>query len=81
VDDSDQATAFIAEREAELARRQRTLDERERNIEIGERRLRAMTQRQTTLATPKVVPELVKVGRNDACPCGSGVKYKRCHGG
>ncbi len=23
---------------------------------------------------------LPKVGRNDACPCGSGKKYKRCHG-
>ncbi len=22
-----------------------------------------------------------KVGRNDACPCGSGKKYKKCHGG
>jgi hypothetical protein len=21
-----------------------------------------------------------KVGRNDDCPCGSGLKYKRCHG-
>jgi preprotein translocase subunit SecA len=21
------------------------------------------------------------VGRNDLCPCGSGRKYKRCHGG
>jgi SEC-C motif-containing protein len=21
------------------------------------------------------------VGRNDPCPCGSGMKYKRCHGG
>ncbi len=21
-----------------------------------------------------------KVGRNDACPCGSGKKYKNCHG-
>ena len=21
-----------------------------------------------------------KVGRNDACPCGSGKKYKQCHG-
>ncbi|MGZ3511738.1 MAG: SEC-C metal-binding domain-containing protein, partial [Candidatus Binataceae bacterium] len=20
------------------------------------------------------------VGRNDPCPCGSGKKYKRCHG-
>ena len=21
-----------------------------------------------------------KVGRNDPCPCGSGLKYKKCHG-
>jgi preprotein translocase subunit SecA len=21
-----------------------------------------------------------KVNRNDACPCGSGKKYKQCHG-
>ncbi|MOA64703.1 hypothetical protein D3C78_1908390 [compost metagenome] len=21
-----------------------------------------------------------RVGRNDACPCGSGKKYKQCHG-
>jgi hypothetical protein len=25
-------------------------------------------------------PPLVKVGRNDPCPCGSGKKYKNCHG-
>ena len=29
--------------------------------------------------TPKV-REGEKVGRNDACPCGSGRKYKQCHG-
>jgi preprotein translocase subunit SecA len=22
----------------------------------------------------------VKVGRNDPCPCGSGKKFKQCHG-
>ena len=22
----------------------------------------------------------VKIGRNDPCPCGSGKKYKKCHG-
>jgi hypothetical protein len=27
---------------------------------------------------PKVSPK--KPGRNDPCPCGSGVKYKKCHG-
>ena len=24
--------------------------------------------------------EAPKVGRNDPCPCGSGKKYKKCHG-
>jgi preprotein translocase subunit SecA len=24
--------------------------------------------------------KVAKVGRNDPCPCGSGKKYKRCHG-
>nr|MCU0775711.1 SEC-C domain-containing protein [Ideonella sp.] len=27
-----------------------------------------------------VVAEVPKVGRNDPCPCGSGKKYKHCHG-
>ena len=28
-----------------------------------------------------VVHDTPKVGRNDPCPCGSGKKYKKCHGG
>jgi preprotein translocase subunit SecA len=36
----------------------------------------------TTVATqqPKVASEWDKVGRNDPCPCGSGKKFKKCHG-
>jgi len=30
--------------------------------------------------TQTVVREQPKVGRNDPCPCGSGRKYKQCHG-
>jgi SEC-C motif-containing protein len=33
-----------------------------------------------TPRTPPVTREAPKVGRNDACPCGSGKKYKKCHG-
>jgi preprotein translocase subunit SecA len=29
---------------------------------------------------PKVNSEYENVGRNDLCPCGSGKKFKRCHG-
>ena len=36
-------------------------------------------------ADGEVIPETVvregpKIGRNDPCPCGSGKKYKKCHG-
>ncbi|HUX36833.1 MAG TPA: YchJ family metal-binding protein [Rectinemataceae bacterium] len=36
-------------------------------------------------AEGSIVPETIvragpKVGRNDPCPCGSGKKYKQCHG-
>jgi len=34
---------------------------------------------ETPAATP-VKRDAEKVGRNDPCPCGSGKKYKRCHG-
>ncbi|MET0505926.1 MAG: SEC-C metal-binding domain-containing protein, partial [Luteibacter sp.] len=31
-------------------------------------------------AVQSIVNEGPKVGRNDPCPCGSGKKYKHCHG-
>ncbi len=31
-------------------------------------------------ASPTVQRQADKVGRNDPCPCGSGKKYKKCHG-
>jgi len=31
-----------------------------------------------TVAQPVIKGD--KVGRNDPCPCGSGKKYKKCHG-
>jgi preprotein translocase subunit SecA len=37
----------------------------------------------TRVAGPVAAPfvrELPKVGRNESCPCGSGKKYKHCHG-
>ena len=32
------------------------------------------------VATKPIVRDAAKVGRNDLCPCGSGKKYKKCHG-
>jgi len=33
-----------------------------------------------TMEKPQQVIRKEKVGRNDPCPCGSGKKYKKCHG-
>jgi preprotein translocase subunit SecA len=31
-------------------------------------------------ARQSMMNAMPKVGRNDPCPCGSGKKYKQCHG-
>ena len=33
-----------------------------------------------TAGTPAPVQDWSSVGRNDPCPCGSGKKFKKCHG-
>ncbi|HZE89083.1 MAG TPA: SEC-C metal-binding domain-containing protein, partial [Verrucomicrobiae bacterium] len=51
-----------------------------------ERRARARERALVFSAPPKEAPAPVtkkamdKVGRNDPCPCGSGKKFKKCHG-
>ncbi len=35
---------------------------------------------ETTVDATTVAQEVPRVGRNDPCPCGSGKKYKQCHG-
>jgi len=39
-------------------------------------------EEEATEPEPEPEPPAVarKVGRNDPCPCGSGKKYKKCHG-
>jgi uncharacterized protein YecA (UPF0149 family) len=34
----------------------------------------------TTIPTTPVQPGRQPPGRNERCPCGLGMKYKRCHG-
>src|SRR5688572_21472748 len=40
----------------------------------------AVSRRNPGQTLNPIVREEPKVGRNDPCPCGSGKKYKRCHG-
>jgi len=54
-----------------------------REIERRQQRQQKDLQYQTGPAqaeAPKPVRAGAKVGRNDPCPCGSGKKYKKCHG-
>ncbi|MGA7061568.1 MAG: preprotein translocase subunit SecA [Candidatus Acidiferrales bacterium] len=52
-------------------------------LERRQRRQQQQLQFQAGAApveAPKPVRSGAKVGRNDPCPCGSGKKYKKCHG-
>jgi preprotein translocase subunit SecA len=54
-----------------------------RQIQQRQRRQQQNLQFQAGAAqaeAPKPVRAAAKVGRNDPCPCGSGKKYKKCHG-
>jgi preprotein translocase subunit SecA len=54
-----------------------------RQIEQRQRRQQQNLQFQAgpqQAEAPKPVRSGAKVGRNDPCPCGSGKKYKKCHG-
>ena len=85
----------LATREAELSAWETELDVRSRRIDAEFDRIRAEAERLGTriaelrslerdleirsrmAVQPAAVP---KVGRNERCPCGSGRKYKQCHG-
>ena len=64
----------LREREADLIARERQVAAPQRDIRNRERRLSVNPAYAVGVGA---VPE---VGRNEPCPCGSGLKYKRCHG-
>jgi uncharacterized protein YecA (UPF0149 family) len=51
-----------------------TLDEFQAAVRTGENAHRAHTKQEP------LVHRAEKTGRNDPCPCGSGKKFKKCHG-
>jgi preprotein translocase subunit SecA len=63
----------------------RTPDEEEEMIrQYQQRKRREQREMQMMSSGPLEKPQQVirreKIGRNDPCPCGSGKKYKKCHG-
>jgi preprotein translocase subunit SecA len=75
------AAASAAARASEAAGQR--LPEVARQLERKQQRQQKDLQYQAGPAqaeAPKPVRVGAKVGRNDPCPCGSGKKYKKCHG-
>jgi hypothetical protein len=90
------APVFAERADEQLASREAHLVARERDVEAGEERLRGWNDRlrvwhgelkaleqRISIASKlasRPAEATSKVGRNERCPCGSGLKYKHCHG-
>ena len=93
---ADEVPILADRAEEQLAAREARVNAREREIKVVEGRLRSQherlrlweaeletRERRIELATklgPRPTVAKPKVGRNERCPCGSGLKYKHCHG-
>lgn len=67
----------LDQRDAELIQREKWIASRESRLHVGAGVTRPL---QIESAPEGRQSEVPKVGRNDPCPCESGLKYKRCHG-
>jgi preprotein translocase subunit SecA len=77
------AAAAVASAAARAEEAPQRLPDFARALERKQERQQKDLQFQTGPAqaeAPKPVRAGAKVGRNDPCPCGSGKKYKKCHG-
>jgi preprotein translocase subunit SecA len=73
----------LAPREIPIATRQpaTTIDALDREFRrTKQRELEAAARSGGDASQPAQRRAGEKVGRNDLCPCGSGKKYKKCHG-
>ncbi len=86
---AQQAKEQLAIRESKIGAREHEVDtdearmrewgerlrRREDELETREQGAEAMAKRVSRRSTART-----KIGRNERCPCGSGLKYKHCHG-
>lgn len=85
VDDPDleQTVALLDRLRAGLEEREHALGRMEAEVETERRRLRTLESQLEARAARQrssTMSKSAKPGRNDPCPCGSGRKYKACHG-
>ena len=70
----------LAERPAEDTQRLEGVSADKEDQQSPERQARPAAANPPASRAPVVKSDLEKVGRNQPCPCGSGKKYKMCHG-
>jgi hypothetical protein len=77
---ADQMAEQAEERSLRLDARKQALAAQAEGLRRKEERLRMWEQQ---LSSPHAAQNRydLKVGRNERCPCGSGLKYKHCHRG
>ena len=83
-------TVHLMARVEPITREQMEEMENRRREELAQQKMQLRHDELSALGAPEgaspqrqavpVVREGRKVGRNDACPCGSGKKFKSCHG-
>ncbi len=76
----EQPQQQVEVREAAPERRQDMSQYREQKQDLNDPRQQAAAQHDTREAKREPIRAEKTVGRNDPCPCGSGKKYKSCHG-
>ena len=80
---AEQVVRQVGERPSRLDARERELGALAERLRMKEARLAAWEHRirtQRMSGAPVRAVTKTKVGRNERCPCGSGRKYKHCHG-
>lgn len=85
-------TIYLMARVEPISREQMEEMENQRREELARQKMQLRHDELSALAEPEAQPTAVprtpspvvregrKVGRNDPCPCGSGKKFKSCHG-
>ena len=76
----DEIDAIEKKREEERNKEQTVMTHQSANLMDDKAQQQAKPQEQAPVQKAPFVREEQKVGRNQPCPCGSGKKYKQCHG-
>jgi hypothetical protein len=82
-EDLDRTGTMLGEREARVAAGEAAVSGREQEVATREKALAIREQRLAAQTKPTAAAHTVpvaKLGRNELCWCGSGKKFKYCHG-